>query len=130
MKATQTLILIAALMATVAPAAPSQEESPYIWKPLQFFVGKWEGSGEGKPGVSSGKQEFAFVLGGRFLQVRNEAVFEPQESNPKGERHEDWGFFSYDQLRKAYVFRQFHVEGFVNQYVCAGPSADGKRSSS
>jgi hypothetical protein len=24
---------------------------------------------------------------------------------------------SYDRVRKAVVFRQFHVEGFVNQYV-------------
>jgi hypothetical protein len=120
------MILLAAPLVFIGPAASSQEKSPDVWKPFQFFIGKWEGSGKGKPGVSRGTQEFAFVLGGHFLQVRNEAVFEPQEKNPKGERHEDWGFFSYDQLRKAFVFRQFHVEGFVNQYVCAGPSRDGR----
>lgn len=120
------VILFAAPAVFLGPATQSQERPQDIWKPFQFFVGKWEGSGEGKPGVSRGKQEFAFVLGGHYLQVKNETVFEPQEKNPKGERHEDWGFFSYDQLRKAFVFRQFHVEGFVNQYVCAGPSGDGK----
>ena len=60
------------------------------------------------------------------MQVRNESRFDPQEKNPKGERHEDWGFFSYDRLRKAYPVLQFHVEGFVNQYVCTGPAGDGK----
>jgi hypothetical protein len=30
------------------------------------------------------------------------------------------------RTRQAYVFRQFHSEGFVNQYVCAGPETDGK----
>ncbi len=120
------VILFAVPAVFLGPATQSQEKPQDIWKPFQFFVGKWEGSGEGKPGVSRGKQEFAFVLGGQYLQVRNEVVFEPQERNPKGEAHEDWGFFSYDKLRKAYVFRQFHIEGFVNQYVCAGPSADGK----
>jgi hypothetical protein len=36
---------------------------------------------------------------------------------PKGEIHEDEGFISFDRARKRLVFRQFHVEGFVNQYV-------------
>ena len=31
--------------------------------------------------------------------------------------HEHWSFFSYDRARKALVLRQFHQEGFVNQYV-------------
>lgn len=31
--------------------------------------------------------------------------------------HEDWGLISYDRARETYVFRQFHIEGFVNQYV-------------
>ena len=31
--------------------------------------------------------------------------------------HEDIGVFSFDSARKRVVFRQFHIEGFVNQYV-------------
>ena len=31
--------------------------------------------------------------------------------------HEDVGFFSFDTARRLMVLRQFHVEGFVNQYV-------------
>jgi hypothetical protein len=123
---TMITILLTALPAVIGHATQRQEEPQDVWKPFQFFVGQWEGTGEGKPGVSRGKQEFAFVLGGQYLQVRNESRFDPQEKNPKGEVHEDWGFFSYDRLRKAYVFRQFHVEGFVNQYVCSGPAGDGK----
>ncbi len=126
MKATPTLVLFAALMISMVPASLSQEDSPDVWKPFQFFVGKWEGSGEGKSGVSRGKQEFGFVIGGQYLQVKNETVFEPQERMPKGQTHTDWGFFSYDRQRKAYVLRQFHVESFVNQYVCPAPSEDGK----
>ncbi len=106
--------------------AQQQENALDIWQPFQFFVGQWEGRGEGEPGVSHGRQEWELVLGGKYLQVKNEARFDPQEKNPKGEVHEDWGFISYDRMRKLYVFRQFHVEGFVNQYVCNGPSAEGK----
>jgi hypothetical protein len=33
---------------------------------------------------------------------------------------------SFDKGRKNFVFRQFHIEGFVNQYVMTSSSADGK----
>jgi len=33
---------------------------------------------------------------------------------------------SFDRTRKTFVLRQFHTEGFVNQYVMANTSADGK----
>ncbi len=33
---------------------------------------------------------------------------------------------SFDKSRKQFVFRQFHVEGFVNQYVTTSISTDGK----
>lgn len=35
----------------------------------------------------------------------------------KRKTHEDWGLVAYDRARKTYVFRQFHIEGFVNQYL-------------
>ncbi len=33
---------------------------------------------------------------------------------------------SFDKARKTFVLRQFHVEGFVNQYVMTSSSGDGK----
>ena len=33
---------------------------------------------------------------------------------------------SFDKRRKNFVLRQFHIEGFVNQYVMTSSSADGK----
>ncbi len=36
------------------------------------------------------------------------------------------GLYSYDDKRKVFVLRQFHVEGFVNEYVQQETSADGK----
>jgi hypothetical protein len=49
--------------------------------------------------------------------VHNESTYPPQEKNPKGEVHQDEGFISFDRARKTLVVRQFHVEGFVNQYA-------------
>jgi hypothetical protein len=56
-------------------------------------------------------------LNNQYIEVKNESIFTPTENNLKGEIHQDWGLISYDKQRKVYVFRQFHVEGFVNQYV-------------
>jgi hypothetical protein len=102
------------------------DKKPDAWAPLKFFVGSWEGTGKGQPGVSKIEREYQFVLSGKFLEARNKSVYEPQEKNPKGEVHEDWGLFSYDRSRKKFVLRQFHVEGFVNQYVLDSLAADGK----
>jgi hypothetical protein len=40
--------------------------------------------------------------------------------------HEDWGMMSFDKGRKKFVFRQFHIEGFVNQFVMSNAGADAK----
>jgi hypothetical protein len=102
------------------------DKKPDVWAPLKFFVGSWAGMGKGQSGVSKVEREYQFVLNGKFLQARNKSVYAPQENNPQGEVHEDWGLFSYDRSRKKFVLRQFHVEGFVNQYVLDSLAVDGK----
>ena len=97
-----------------------------VWLPFNYFAGTWKGTGKGDPGLSQLEREYKFVLGGKFLNVRHRSVYQPQEKNPKGETHEDWGFFSYDRTRKLYVLRQFHIEGFVTQYRSETIAPDGK----
>lgn len=87
------------------------------FSPLRVLVGNWRGEGDGQPGRSRVERSYAFVMNGRFLHSRNSSIYAPQEKNRKGERHEDWGIYSVDTGRKKLVLRQFHVEGFVNQYV-------------
>ncbi len=114
-------IVAAAILAVLLPAQAgiAQEKAGHDdpWAPFRYFVGSWEGQGEGSPGASTGTQTFEFILNGVFLQVRNRSVFAPQERNLQGEVHEDVGIFSYDKDRQTFILRQFHVEGFVNQYV-------------
>jgi hypothetical protein len=88
-----------------------------VWEPLKFFVGKWEGTGNGKSGTSKVERDYRFVFNNKFLQVQSRSVYEPQQKKPKGEIHEESGMISFDKARKQYVCRQFHVEGFVIQYV-------------
>jgi hypothetical protein len=86
-------------------------------QPLVFLLGRWEGTSEGQPGAGTVQREYTRVLNSRFIRAQNQSVYKPQEKNPKGEVHDDVGFFSFDKARKRMVFRQFHVEGFVSQYV-------------
>jgi len=98
--------------------------APDVWEPLRFLVGTWEGEVNGQPGSGKAEREYRFVLRGKYLEVRSKSTYPVQPKNPKGEVHEDWGMISYDRFRKKFVLRQFHVEGFVNQYA-AEPVGEG-----
>ena len=84
---------------------------------VAFLIGRWEGTSEGRPGRGTVRREYTRVLSARFIRGHNRNEYPPQDKNPKGESHEDEGWFSYDRARKRLVLRQFHVEGFVTQYV-------------
>lgn len=118
-------IIIAILLLSGLAAAQTAVPAD-VWTSLKFFVGAWEGTGKGTPGESVVEREYKFVLNGKFLQATHRSTYAPQEKNPKGEVHDDLGFFSYDRSRKQFVFRQFHVEGFVTVYVSSTISPDGK----
>lgn len=98
----------------------TQSAADDIWAPLKFLLGSWDGTSKGQPGNGTAKREYRLVLRDRFIETRTVATYPPQPQNPEGETHEDVGYISYDRSRKTFVFRQFHVEGFVNTYV-AGP---------
>jgi hypothetical protein len=106
------------------PAQPNGKPDP--WKPLRALVGRWEGDVKGEPGTGKAEREYTFILNNRFIQVRNTSTYPAQEKNPKGETHEDIGFFSYDKTAKKLILRQFHIEGFVNQFALENISDDGR----
>jgi len=103
----------------------AQQEKTDLWGPLRSLVGSWEGTVKGQPGAGKLEVGIQFVLNGKFLQMKNRTTCPPQENNPKGGEHQDWGLISFDRTRKLFVFRQFHVEGFVNQYVMDPVPPDG-----
>ena len=97
-----------------------------IWLPFKFFAGKWSGDSEGQPGKGKYERSYEVVFNKKFIEVKNKSTYPPSTHNPKGEVHEDRGFISYDKARKTFVLRQFHIEGFVNQYRIESISLDGK----
>lgn len=121
-----TFLIVILLTSVISIQAQEEQKKTDPWDPWRFFIGNWEGAGTGEPGESKVERSYEFMLEGNFILMKNKAFYPPQEKNPQGEVHTDWGLFSYDMGRKKFVLRQFHVEGFVNQYVLDSISADGK----
>ena len=116
------MVTVAALLLASAGGTAQRADAPDHLARLGFLIGRWEGTAEGKPGKSTVRREYARALRSRFIRATHWSEYPPQEKNPKGEIHEDEGFFSFDRARKRLVFRQFHVEGFVTTYVEEGES--------
>ena len=114
-------ILAMGVLSAMSAAAQSDP-----WIALRFLEGKWEGPASGEPGKGVSSREFRFDLNGRFLSVRNKSVWEPKSPGAKPEIHEDFGMYSYDKALKKVVLRQFHVEGFVNEYTLDSVSGERK----
>jgi len=107
------------LILIILPALLWAEDQPTAdpWAMLHFLEGQWIGEVTGKAGMGEGERTYSCILQDRYFHFSNKATFASQEKNPEGEVHEDWGIYSYDKIRDLLVLRQFHVEGFVNQYV-------------
>lgn len=118
------LLFLLLLFPAASQAQLSKQDS--VWLPLKSFIGKWTGESEGQPGKGRYERSYELVLNKKFIEVKNKSTYPPSKDNPKGEVHEDHGFISYDKSRKTFVLRQFHIEGFVNEYKMASISADGK----
>ncbi len=116
--------LIVLLIPTVLFGQSTKKDS--LWLPLKPFIGQWLGEGGGEPGTGIYERSYYFILNKNFIEIKNKSTFPPTENNPKGEVHEDIGYFSYDKALKKFKLRQFHIEGFVNEYVLDSISADNK----
>ena len=96
------------VFATAAAVAQQPAQDPR-WERLRGLAGRWEGASEGKPGTGRGVREYTLDMNGRYLSGSNTVTYAK-------EKHEDRSIFSYDRGRREIVLRQFHGEGFVNEY--------------
>ncbi len=108
-------VMMASVVAGQEPGTTPAKPDPFA--PVRFMVGTWKGEDSGQAGHASSDRTYAFEMGEAFLVAHNTAVYPPQAQNAKGQTHRDAGFISYDRVRRVLVFRQFHSEGFVNQYL-------------
>jgi hypothetical protein len=94
------------------PPAPGLPQSP--WARVQFLVGEWEGESEGEPG--KGRSTVVPFRAERPFPRQNVSTYPPQPKNEKGEV-QALVALQPRPGRAVLVLRQFHQEGFVNQYA-------------
>jgi len=98
------------------PVKSLSQDNPF--DVFDYLIGSWSGKGSGFGNEGSVIQsQFRYLMDGKYIQVMNESRFAPTEDKPSGDYHVDIGMISYDTIREILVFRQFHNEGYVNQYV-------------
>lgn len=97
-----------------------------VWLPFKEFIGEWKGNGTGVDGDGTYDRSYTLIMNKNYIEVKNKTTYGPTKDNPKGYQHEDIGYISYDKQQKTFVFRQFHIEGFVNEYKLESISADKK----
>jgi hypothetical protein len=114
-RSTVTLLMLWLALFASTSGFDARQADPF--EPVAFMVGQWQSTIVGQPGNGTGRRQYTRVLNNRFIRIVNRSEYPASEKHPKGEIHEDEGFFSFDRARKRLVLRQFHVEGFVNQFV-------------
>jgi hypothetical protein len=115
MKTLFTLVMFATLTASAANDAPVDPASDR-WGRVRFLLGTWEGTASGVPGKGTVERTYTLVLGGQFIEEHNTSRYEAKPGR-KPEIHHHRGFLSYDKVRKTFMLRHFHEEGFVNLYA-------------
>jgi len=118
--------LILLFLLTISLSYPQINSQDSIWVPFSSLIGEWEGTGDGQPGKGDYCRSYRFIFNNKFIEIKNKSTYPPSEKNPEGEVHEDIGYLSYDKNRNTFVLRQFHKEGFVNQYKLESISNYGK----
>lgn len=103
------------------------------WGPLEFLIGKWVGSGDGRPGQGSGAFSFTPDLQDNVLVRRSFAEYPPANGKP-GFRHDDLMIVyrdgSPDRFRAIYFDSEEHtiqysVKGVAGAVVFESAGAAG-----
>jgi hypothetical protein len=119
------ITLVVLLVCPLALHAQISHDS--LWAPMRYFVGSWSGTGEGESGIAICERNYQWALNGNFIQVRSKSAYAPQEKNPQGEIHEELGYINFNSVEKKFMLREFHVEGYVNEYKLESISDNGKK---
>ena len=122
MKKAMFFVLLVVAFAVILNA----QEKKDSWEPFRYFVGKWQGTGEGKPGILKSESEFKFIFHEKYMQLNGKSTLTSSDKSKGIQTYEDFAYFSYDAFRNKFVFRRFNSEGIIDQYVLDSISVDKK----
>jgi len=125
MNITHGITLMGLVALLPAPGAKEATRAAQNLEPLAALEGNWRGTVSGRFGDGESERSYEWVLGGHYLQVRNESVLRPRGRPGPLDHHEDWGFFSFDQESGRMMLREFHNEGIIHRYRAEDAAEDG-----
>jgi hypothetical protein len=105
--------LVVALTAAAA-ARPSTETQ--LWRALDWFEGRWEGTERGVAGEGRAVRCTGPLFGGRFRFLWTVAELAPEGSTPEETRYERWQVIGRHPVTGAIVLEQFDSAGFRSEY--------------
>jgi hypothetical protein len=106
------LALLLALAVTNRPICAA--ENPAVWKPFEFMIGNWVGTGSEKSNQGSGEFSLNFDLGQKILVRKNRARLTTGAKQPATE-HEDL-MIIYPQPGNRFRADYYDNEGNVIHY--------------
>jgi len=89
------------------------------WKPFQFLIGDWVGTGSGQPGQGSGEFSLKFDLNQKILVRRNRNQLAPKVNETVGATHEDLMIIYLPRGESTFRAEYFDNEGNVIHYAVA-----------
>ena len=117
------LCTVLALAASGAAPAPSETQ---LWRALDWFEGRWEGTEQGVAGEGRAVRCTGPLFGGRFRFLWTVAELAPEPRTPADTRYERWQVIGRHPVTGAIVLEQFDSAGFRSEYRLdvAGSRAD------
>jgi hypothetical protein len=109
--------LVGLLVLSLTQNASLAADIPEAWKPFQFLIGDWVGSGSGKPGEGTGEFSLKFDLDQKILLRRNRNQLAPTANQPAGAVHEDLMIIYQQPGSGAFRADYFDNEGHVIRYA-------------
>ncbi len=100
----------------------AQDQTNYIGVIAGYLSGSWKSNPDACIGIGEANKVNKVVLDSNFFLMETKATFDVEENN----RHEDKKFISYNKLTDKLILREFHSEGFVNEYEVDSMSTDLK----
>lgn len=84
---------------------------------MNFLLGKWEDYRTGRARIGQGFKTCTFIRESNYIYSNNKSIIDPQDRNPEGEIHGDWGIISNDSFVNKFTMCDCYSLGYINSNV-------------
>ncbi|MEE4360174.1 MAG: hypothetical protein V2I63_01480 [Pseudomonadales bacterium] len=108
--------LAPALLLCCAGVTSSVTADPLLWRSMDWFEGRWDGTEEGVSGKGRTARCVSTLFSGRFRFHWSVFELSPQPKSPEGARHERWQILGRKPDTDLIVLEQFDSAGYRSEF--------------